>query len=159
MKLIRSGLAVATVVGSLLANAAVIAAEAAGGPNANDAVAKPFVIEKEGDHQISADDRTALIAAVHAEDGGLRYAVSVQRKDKSRAALTQAPKKLCKGWFMVADGPSVWVFDGDQAIELFNREYVDDTPGIESRTAKEFPDIMKRAPKLFVDRLPPAMRK
>ncbi len=82
MKLIRSGLAFAIVVGSLLANAVVSAAEVAVAADAQEAVAKPFVIEKEGNHQISADDRTALISAVHPEDGDLRYAVSVQGKDK-----------------------------------------------------------------------------
>ncbi len=48
---------------------------------------------------------------------------------------------------MVADGPSVWVLEGDQAIELFKRTYVGDTPGMDTRTAIEFPEIMKSAPR------------
>jgi hypothetical protein len=158
MKLARSGLAGALVVGPALAIAAVIGSTPAIAQVAKDAGAKVLVIEEEGDHTLFEDDHTALVAAVHAESGDLQYTVAVRNK-KVRAALTEAPKKLHKGWFMVAEGPSVWVFDGDQTVKLFKRTIVDDTPGIDDKTAKEFPEILKAAPKLFVDRLPPAMRK
>jgi hypothetical protein len=159
MKLTRSGLAGALVVGPALAIAAVIGSTPAIGQVAKDAGARVLVIEEEGDHTLFEDDHTALVAAVHAESGDLQYTVAVRNKTKGRATLTVAPKKTRKGWFMVAEGPSVWVFDGDQTVTLFKRTIVDDTPGIDSKTAKEFPEIMKSAPKLFVDRLPPAMRK
>jgi len=155
MKLMILGLAGAVVVGIL----AGCAPGREGKPPVGSGVkgvASPFAINTTGKHSLFSDERCTVIADVHEGVSNLLYTVSIE---DPKGTLTTGPWPLRHGWFMVGEGPSLWVFDGDKAVRLVKLTYVDQTPGLDERTAKEFPEIMKNAPKTFLDRLPPTVPK
>jgi hypothetical protein len=119
-------------------------------------VASPFAINTTGKHSLFSDERCTVITDVHEGVSNLLYTVSIE---DPKGSLTKGPWPLRDGWFMVDEGPSLWVFDGDETVRVVKLASVDQMRGLDERTAKEFPEIMKNAPKLFLDRLPPTVQR
>jgi hypothetical protein len=158
MKRMFLGIAGAIVVGTVTGCVAGRMSNTPVGPVVKEATAQASVINTLGKHALFANERTSFSADVYTQASDLLYTVSVQNADKRRVnTLANGPWPLRHGWFMVVEGPSLWVFDGDKAVRVVKLTYVDQTPGLDERTAKEFPEIMKNAPKAFLDRLPPTV--
>ena len=119
------------------------------------------IINTPGEHTLFADQRGSVIAHVYEAPPCLLYKVSFRDE---KGVLTKGPwplGPLRKGdaWFMYAKAPELWVFDGENAVQLVQLMSVEDSRGLSTKTAKEFPEIMNAAPKPFLDRLPAELKK
>jgi beta-lactamase regulating signal transducer with metallopeptidase domain len=115
--------------------------------------AKAYVIDTQGRHTLFSDQRVTVIGDVHERGSNLVYTMSIQ---DAKGSLTKGPWPLQPGtkWFMYVETPNVWVFDGDDTVRLVHLDSSGQDRGLSDRTVKEFPEIMKTAPKPFLDRLP-----
>ena len=60
---------------------------------------------------------------------------------------------------MYGKAPDLWVFDGEDTVQLIQLMSVEGSRGFSTKTAKEFPEIMNAATKPFLDRLPAELKK
>jgi hypothetical protein len=114
------------------------------------------IIDTLGEHKVFADQRGTLIVNVFDAPPCLLYTVAYHDKKGGIKNLKQAMKG--DGWFVLVNASDMWVFDGSTAklIQLTSDEESDE---LKAKTVAQFPAILSKAPKQFVDRLPAELRK
>jgi hypothetical protein len=119
------------------------------------------IINTPGEHTLFGDQRGSVIVHVYEAPPCLLYKVSM-RDEKgvlAKGPWPLGPTRKVDGWFMYGKAPDLWVFDGEDTVQLIQLMNVEGSRGFSTKTAKEFPEIMNAAPKPFLDRLPTELKK
>lgn len=119
------------------------------------------IINTPGEHTVFGDERGSVIVHVYEAPPCLLYKVSlrVEKGVLTKGPWPLGPTQKVDGWFMYGKAPDVWVFDGEDTVQLIQLMSVEGSRGLSTKTAKEFPEIMNAAPKPFLDRLPAELKK